>query len=84
YAREVFAPFLDAPADYQVRTDALPESARTFIPSGRVVDHVITTAALGDDMSGAAPVIPPLDSQLGGYVDTVSDHLPVVAAMPLD
>ena len=84
YAREVFAPFLDATADYRVHTDELGGDAASFIPSGRVIDHLITTAALSTQVSAGSPIIPPLDTQLGGYVDQVSDHLPVAAAVRLD
>jgi endonuclease/exonuclease/phosphatase family metal-dependent hydrolase len=83
FARQVFAPFLDAPADYQVHTDELEAAEASFIPSGRVIDHLITTAALSEEMAAGAPVIPRLDSQLFGYLDRVSDHLPVAAALSL-
>ncbi len=82
--RAVFAPFLDATSDYTIRTLGPAEDGEvTYLPfGGRFIDHVITTAALAGEMSASDPVVPPLDQQLPTYGD-VSDHLPVVAAMPV-
>lgn len=82
--RAVFAPFLDAPSDYAFRTLGPAEDGEvTYLPfGGRFIDHMITTAGLAGEMSPADPVVPPLDQQLPGYGD-VSDHLPVVGAMPV-
>jgi endonuclease/exonuclease/phosphatase family metal-dependent hydrolase len=82
--RAVFAPFLDAPSDYAVRTLGPSEDGEvTYLPfGGRFIDHIVTTAGLSGEMSASDPVVPPLDQQLPGYSD-VSDHLPVAAAMPV-
>jgi len=82
--RAVFAPFLDAPSDYAVRTLGPAEDGEvTYLPfGGRFIDHIITTAGLADEMTASDPVVPPLDQELVTYGD-VSDHLPVATAMPV-
>ena len=82
--RAVFAPFLDAPSDYTIRTLGPAEDGEvTYLPfGGRFIDHIITTAGLAAEMSPSDPVVPPLDQELPGY-DDISDHLPVTAAMPV-
>lgn len=82
--RAVFAPFLDAPADYAIRTLGPAEDGEvTYLPfGGRFIDHIITTAGLADEMTASDPVVPRLDQELVGY-DQVSDHLPVATAMPV-
>jgi len=82
--RAVFAPFLDAPSDYTVRTLGPAEDGEvTYLPfGGRFIDHIITTAGLADEMTASDPVVPPLDQELVTYGD-VSDHLPVATAMPV-
>ncbi len=82
--RAVFAPFLDAPSDYAIRTLGPAEDGEvSYLPfGGRLIDHIVTTAGLAGEMSSSDPVIPPLDQQLPGYTD-VSDHLPVAASMPV-
>lgn len=81
---EVFAPFLGDPL-YQLRTRALAErGGYSFVPSRVILDHVVTSAELADELSGGQVVIPDLDHELAGYVEDVSDHLPVVVTMPLN
>ncbi len=83
--REVWAPFLDAPADYAVRTDPLSggPSSYTYVPNERFYDHFITTAGLEGEMSASAPTIIHLEQQLSTYLSTVSDHVPVAVSMPI-
>ena len=83
--RAVFAPFLDAPSDYTIRTLGPSEDGEvSYLPfGGRLIDHIVTTAGLSGEMSSSDPVIPPLDQQLPGYSDDVSDHRPVAASMPV-
>lgn len=82
--REVFGPFLDNPGLYRVRTDALALGGGvSFVPSGRMLDHIITTAGLDDEIGASEAVIPRLDIQVNDYVDRVSDHLPVAIALPV-
>lgn len=83
--REVWGPFLDAPADYAVRTDPLSggPSSYTYVPNERFYDHVVTTAGLEAEMSAAQPTILHLEQQLSTYLSTVSDHVPVLVSMPI-
>lgn len=82
--REVFGPFLDNPDLYRVRTDALAQAGGvSFVPSGRMLDHIITTAGLDDEIGDSEAVIPPLHVEVNDYVDRVSDHLPVAIALPI-
>ena len=81
----VWAPFLDAPADYTVRTEVLSGGggAFTYVPTERFYDHFITTAGLEDEMAASPPTIIHLEQQLSSYLSSVSDHVPVKVAMPL-
>jgi len=81
--RATMGPWLDAPSAYVVRTDPLAQDDQvSFLPSGVILDHVITTTSLDDELAGGDTVIPRLDTQFVGYVDVISDHLPVVTSMP--
>lgn len=83
FGRAVFAPFLQAPSRYRIHTQGLADAgAKSFLPSEVVLDHIITTSALDDEVAGASAVIPPLDEEVGGYQSVVSDHLPVVMRLP--
>ena len=82
--RDVFAPFLSATDRYTVQTDDLAQSgAATFVPTGRMLDHIVTTSGFTADVSESGPLIPPLDVEVPDYVDRVSDHLPVAIALPI-
>jgi endonuclease/exonuclease/phosphatase family metal-dependent hydrolase len=79
---EVMAPWL-VPA-YDLHTHPLADDGQaSFLPSGGLIDHVVTTDALADEVAGGAAVIPRLDAQYGGYQNAISDHLPVVLTMPV-
>ena len=78
-----FAALLGAPDLYTVQTKVASENGEiTFVPSSRMLDHITTTAALGDELAGGHLVIPRLQT-LPGYLSEVSDHLPVVLITPL-
>ncbi len=82
--RGVFGPFLDATDLYAVETDELATSgAFTFVPTGVMLDHIVTTAGFAESLSAGEAVIPPLDVEVPDYVDRVSDHLPVAIALPI-
>ena len=73
------APWLDGP--YQTHTLAPAQAgAVSFVPSESVLDHVVSSAALGDELPMDA-VIPRLDDEYAGYENIVSDHLPVVVRL---
>jgi endonuclease/exonuclease/phosphatase family metal-dependent hydrolase len=81
--QEVLGPFLSSAA-YRFRSQALAEAGEfSFVPSERLIDHIITTVALDDEFGGATVVIPRLDQDVAGYLSVVSDHLPVVIQMPI-
>lgn len=78
-----FAPLLAAPDVYTVHTQAASDRGEiSFVPASVLLDHITTTAALADDITGAQLVIPRLHT-LPMYVSEVSDHLPVVLVAPL-
>jgi endonuclease/exonuclease/phosphatase family metal-dependent hydrolase len=78
------APLLTAPDRYTVHTrDASNAGAISFVPTRRLLDHITTTAGLAGETAAARLAIPPLDALFAGYVDGVSDHLPVVLIAPL-
>jgi endonuclease/exonuclease/phosphatase family metal-dependent hydrolase len=77
------APFLTAPDHYTVRTQANSANNEiSFVPSSRLLDHITTTVGLADEFTNARVVIPRLQTIYSGYVDHVSDHLPIVLVVP--
>jgi endonuclease/exonuclease/phosphatase family metal-dependent hydrolase len=79
----VLAPLLDTSA-YRFRTEPLADaSAVSFLPSGVMLDHIVTTIGLDAPLSGAEARIPPLDTEVPRYEPDLSDHLPVVLSVPL-
>lgn len=80
----VMAPMLGAPDRYRFRSqEAALAGEASYIPSGRVIDHVVTTAGLTEEVGGARAIIPRLDQQMVRYESYVSDHLPVVLSIPM-
>lgn len=80
---QVLAP-LAATDVYRVRTRAAAEAgAASFLPSGKVIDQIVTTASLDPVIGDRAAVFPPLDQQFPGYQDVISDHLPAVLSLPM-
>lgn len=81
---EVFSPWLEPTGDYTVHTMELANGGgETFLPSGAILDHQISTSGFDDELSGASAVIPALDEQYTSYQYAVSDHLPMVLRMPI-
>lgn len=82
--RAVLAPLLAAPDRYRFRDDVSVASGQaTFVPSGRAIDHLLTTSGLDVEAAGADAFVPQLDQQLPRYESLVSDHLPVVLSIPM-
>jgi endonuclease/exonuclease/phosphatase family metal-dependent hydrolase len=78
-----FAPLRDT-SRYRIRTQANANSGESsFIPSGVILDHIVTTTALdpfvGETTTRA--IIPRLDVDVSSYRDRLSDHLPVVLVL---
>lgn len=81
--RQAMAPWLDD-AGYVVHTDRLAQAGEfSFLPFENVLDHVVTTTGLSDELAGAGAEIPRIDQQTFNYETAVSDHLPVIIAMPI-
>lgn len=78
-AGQVFAPFLSRTDLFRVLTWDLevPQQA-TYLPGHVVLDHMVSTAQLDDDIGAAGPVVPALEGEFIGYTANVSDHRPVV------
>lgn len=80
----VLAPMLSAPERYRFRSqEAAAAGEASFLPSGRVIDHIVTTAGLAAEVGEVRAIIPRLDAQLQRYDAYVSDHLPVVLSIPM-
>lgn len=79
---EVWPPLLDA--HYTIHTaGAAARDEASFIPSGALIDHVVTTAGLADETGAAEAVIPRLDAMIPRFEADLSDHLPVILVFPL-
>jgi hypothetical protein len=79
--RAVFAPFLDG-ARYVVRTeDDAQDGGESFLFSGAVIDHIVSTIEVEDAFSVVTDAIVPLDAEVDDYEDRVSDHLPVLTKL---
>jgi len=79
----VMAPLLDAPDRYLVRTRAAVDAGeRSFLPSGKVIDHVVTTTGLDDEIGATDAIIPELHLMVPRYDADLTDHLPVILSIP--
>lgn len=79
----VLAPMLAAPERYRFRSAEVAAAGEaSFIPGGKVIDHIVTTAGLEAEVGGVTAVIPRLDAMMSRYDSYVSDHLPVVLSIP--
>ncbi len=87
----VFAPLLDDPDHYQALTLPLVgQGDYTLVPWNSFIDHLFITADLQYEYAGGRTHVVGLDRtselydfELGyDYVESVSDHLPVVAILP--
>lgn len=80
----VFAPLTSATDRYTVRTTGNEAAGDvSFVPSGVLIDHIITTSAFDDAFGAGTTIIPRLDMQMTGYESQISDHLPVIMRLPL-
>lgn len=82
--RAVFDPWLSRPDRYHLHTDSLAAGgAFTYVPTNVLLDHVISTASLADEIAGGQDLIPPLSDEVTDYLGEVSDHQPMVVRMPI-
>lgn len=84
FGRDVLSPILED-SNFRFLTEALATSGTaTFLPSNVMLDHIVTTTALDDDLIGSGGAkVPALEVQLTTYRGNVSDHLPVVISLPV-
>lgn len=78
-AADVFAPFRSRSRLFRVLTWDLdiPEEA-TWIPGGIVLDHMISTVQLDEEIDQGLPEVPHVEEDIANYLSRVSDHRPVV------
>jgi endonuclease/exonuclease/phosphatase family metal-dependent hydrolase len=76
-----FEPLRDA-ARYDIRTqtNAFADEV-SFLPSGVILDHIVTTAALADEAASRSAFIPRIDGDIEDYRGRLSDHLPVTLTL---
>ncbi len=80
---DVFANLNDT-SKYTIRTRGNYDAGEiSFVPSGVLLDHQVTTSAFESQHTGGDTIIPRLDMQINSYVSGVSDHLPVIVRVPL-
>jgi len=80
----VFGVWLEATDRYTFQTAGLAGAdAYSFVPAESLIDHLISSISLADELADAETLIPNLLQELPGYATTVSDHLPVIMKMPL-
>ncbi|OGQ24013.1 MAG: hypothetical protein A2138_25295 [Deltaproteobacteria bacterium RBG_16_71_12] len=77
----VFQPLRDG-ARYTIQTQTNYDAGEeTFLASGAILDHIVTTAALAGAIGGAHSQIPRLQYDVDDYRARVSDHLPVALSL---
>lgn len=77
-AAQVYAPFRSRSSLFRILTWDLPvPEEATYLPGGVVLDHMVSTAALDDEIGSNAPMVPHLEQTIINYVTFVSDHRPV-------
>jgi endonuclease/exonuclease/phosphatase family metal-dependent hydrolase len=77
----ILAPLIDAGNTF--RTAALAERGEYSHASQRLIDHVVTSPGLAAELGSREAVIRRVDRDVPGFDATVSDHLPVMLAIPL-
>jgi endonuclease/exonuclease/phosphatase family metal-dependent hydrolase len=74
----VYAPLRSRSSLFRILTWDLPAPEEaTYLPGGVVLDHMVSTAALDDEIGINRPVVPHLEDTIINYVTFVSDHRPV-------
>lgn len=77
-APQVYAPLRSRSSLFRILTWDLPvPEEATYLPGGVVLDHMVSTAALDDEIGSNAPAVPHLEDTIINYVTFVSDHRPV-------
>lgn len=77
-----FSPFTNDPSRYTVRTKANSTAREvSFLPASALIDHIVTTAAFDAALGRGNAIIRRLDSDVAGFRDKMSDHLPVAISL---
>ncbi|MCC7070591.1 MAG: hypothetical protein IT383_04670 [Deltaproteobacteria bacterium] len=77
----VFQPLRDG-ARYTIQTQSNHNAGEeSFLSSGVILDHIVTTTSLASAIDGAHAVIPRLQRDVDDYRERVSDHLPVALSI---
>lgn len=80
----VFGPLASKDSEYTIWSEPLANQGQaSFIPSGVMLDHIITTSSLDDEVGNREAIVPALDDEFITYVGLASDHLPVVLSLGL-
>ena len=78
----VFTVFLDDPGAYRFLTSPLADRGEWSHPGYQIlIDHLLVADNGAADFSGDQTQVLHLDAEIPGYVNTVSDHRPVVTAI---
>jgi endonuclease/exonuclease/phosphatase family metal-dependent hydrolase len=73
----VFLPFLDHPDQYAFLTLPLAEAGEhSYIPFESLIDHVLVTADMLDEVGAGGAEVLPLEETVANY-DGITDHRPV-------
>ncbi len=81
----VFTAFTDDPTHYRFATRALADQWEySYIPARVLIDHILVTADLFDELEAGTVQVLHLDDLIVDYdfVEWISDHRPVVTVMP--
>jgi len=74
--------FLDASGQYRFLTLPLAQSGEWSLPAYHImIDHFLVADTGASDFGGDQTQVLHLDEQLSGYLDTLSDHRPVVTVI---
>jgi endonuclease/exonuclease/phosphatase family metal-dependent hydrolase len=78
---EILAPLVDAGNTF--RTAGPAGRGEVSHESNRFIDHVVTSSGLAGELGSREAVVRPIDRDVTGFRDVVSDHVPVMLAIPL-
>jgi hypothetical protein len=81
----VYTAFTDAPDTYRFATQALADAYEySYIPARVLIDHVLVTSGLFDEVQAGTTQVMELDYLIDdySYLNSVSDHRPVVTIWP--
>jgi endonuclease/exonuclease/phosphatase family metal-dependent hydrolase len=77
----ILEPLIDAGNTF--RTAALADRGESSHASDRLIDHIVTSSGLAAELGGREATIRRIDGDVARFDAVVSDHLPVMLAIPL-